>query len=113
MPVATGVPANSTTTYVVDGKAVSGNTIDGRAVSDGSHTVTATTTDATGKVVKQTTSTVNVNTKKSFWQNAALVAKENVPAIILVTLLVVVAIGGFIFYRRNIAGNANSLSWPT
>ncbi|HEY6736191.1 MAG TPA: cohesin domain-containing protein [Candidatus Saccharimonadia bacterium] len=113
LPAPTGVPANSTTTYTVDGKTVTGNTVDGSSLSDGSHTVTATTTDSSGNVVKQTTSTVNVNTKKSFWQNAALVAKENVPAIVLITLLVIVAIGGIIFYRRNIAGNANTLAWPS
>lgn len=112
LPVPIGVPSNSTTTYEIDGKAVLGNAIDGTKVSDGSHTVTATTVDENGKVVKTTKSTVNVNTKKTFWQNAALVAQENAPAIILVTLMVLVAIGGFIFYRRNLSGN-NSLAWPS
>lgn len=113
LPAASGVPTGSTTTYTVDGKTVTGNTVDGTSLSDGSHTVTATTTDSNNNVIKKTTSTVTVNTKKSFWQNAALVAKENVPAIVLVTLMIVVVVGGFIIYRRNLSSNGNSLAWPT
>jgi hypothetical protein len=106
------ITPNTTTSYTVDGNAVDGNTVDANQLSDGTHTVQAVTVDANKSVVAKTTSTIKVNTKKSFWQNAVLVAKENLATVVVLVLVIAVVIGGYFLYRRNIQG-ANYMAWPS
>ncbi len=101
------------TKVTVDGKAVTGENVDTSKLSDGNHTVTTTTTDSTGAVVKETTSTLKVNTNKSFWQNAVLIAGENVVAVGLIVFLAIVAVVAFLLYRRHATQSANPLAWPS
>lgn len=111
-PSSTPIPGTSTT-LTVDGKPVGGDNVDTNRLSDGNHTVTTTTTDSTGNIVRETTSTLKVNTNKSFWQNAVLVARENVLAVGLIVFLVVIAVVAFLLYRRHAAQSSNPLAWPT
>ncbi len=110
-PLPTPIPG-TTTKVAVDGKPVTGSNLDTNSLSDGKHTVTTTTTDSTGNIVQETTSTLKVNTNKSFWQNAVLVARENLVAVGLIVFLVIVAVVAFVLYRRHVAQSSNPLAWP-
>jgi hypothetical protein len=84
--------------YAVDGNAVDGGTIDTTKLEDGTHTITATTEDSTGK--KASVSQKVAVTNKPVDTGVLAAARQAAPYLAGLVVLLLVGIGGATYYRR-------------
>jgi hypothetical protein len=98
--------AGDDTTFAVDGKEVSGNTVDTTQLSDGNHTVTATQTGdggdgGDGAQVKQEIAVHNQPTAPGPFSGVLAAAKPALPFVGLTLLIGLLGWAGFSFIRRS------------
>jgi hypothetical protein len=104
---APAVTATDDVSYKVDDKAVETDQLDTTDLDNGTHTITATATDDSGKTteVKQK---VTVTNKATFFQSLVAGAKTNAPYAGLAVLILVIAIAVWVVSRKVLAKAALS-----
>lgn len=88
-----------TTKYYVDGKLVTGNSLDTTKLSDGTHTIEALVTDAAGKVTSRKTQTIQT---QNGWQYKLVAGlKQRLPIVVGVVAALILLIGGGLLWWKS------------
>ena len=101
-----------TTKYYVDGKLVTGNSLDTTNLSDGTHTIEAVTTNTAGKVTSRKTQTIQA---QNGWQYKLVAGlKQRLPiAVGGVAALILLIGGGLFWWKSKLMLKQGKLTAPT